>query len=158
MPNPDSQTFVNGRLITEPEQLKTGSRIILGNNHVFRFTHPEQGTVVATCTCILTAHTYSDKKNSFTYFLSPLVSLSPGTARAIRAVSPTPFDNSRSATPIGSRSGSPTTSLTQGQRASLTGSPGSLMDMGVVDWSFAQSELLKKTGKNISTRQEYEEK
>ena len=32
------------------------------------------------------------------------------------------------------------------------------MDMGVVDWSFAQSELLKKTGKNISTRQEYEEK
>ena len=30
--------------------------------------------------------------------------------------------------------------------------------MGLVDWSFAQNELLKKTGKNISTRQEYEEK
>ena len=43
MPNPDSQTFVNGRLITESEELRTGSRIILGNNHVFRFTNPEQG-------------------------------------------------------------------------------------------------------------------
>ena len=42
-PNADSQTFVNGRLITEPEELRTGSRIILGNNHVFRFTNPEQG-------------------------------------------------------------------------------------------------------------------
>ena len=117
------------------------------------------GGVGGSATCMLTAHTYSDAKNLF-YELSfsSCLSLSAGTARAIRAVSPSPFDNSRSATPIGSRSGSPTTSLTQGQRASLTGSPGSLMDMGVVDWSFAQSELLKKTGKNISTRQEYEEK
>ena len=107
--------------------------------------------------CLQHTHTVM-QKTYFTNFLSPLVSLSPGTARAIRAVSPTPFDNSRCATPIGSCSGSPTTSLTQGQRASLTGSPGNLMDMGVVDWSFAQSELLKNTGKNISTRQEYEEK
>jgi hypothetical protein len=30
--------------------------------------------------------------------------------------------------------------------------------VGAVDWSFAQSELLKKTGRNISTRQEFEEK
>lgn len=43
VPHEDSQTFVNGRLITEPEELRTGSRIILGNNHVFRFTNPEQG-------------------------------------------------------------------------------------------------------------------
>ena len=48
VPNTDSQTFVNGRLITEVEELRTGSRIILGNNHVFRFTSPEQG-VSAVC-------------------------------------------------------------------------------------------------------------
>ena len=36
-------TFLNGQLMSEPQLLKTGSRIILGNNHVFRFTHPEQG-------------------------------------------------------------------------------------------------------------------
>ncbi|XP_057665128.1 kinesin-like protein unc-104 isoform X7 [Diorhabda carinulata] len=34
--------YVNGREITEPEQLKTASRVILGKNHVFRFTHPEE--------------------------------------------------------------------------------------------------------------------
>ncbi len=43
VPNEDSQTYVNGWLITEPIELKTGSRIILGNNHVFRFTNPDQG-------------------------------------------------------------------------------------------------------------------
>ncbi|CAH1116318.1 unnamed protein product [Phaedon cochleariae] len=34
--------YVNGREITEPIQLKTASRVILGKNHVFRFTHPEE--------------------------------------------------------------------------------------------------------------------
>lgn len=34
--------YVNGREITEPIVLKTGSRVILGNNHVFRFTHPDE--------------------------------------------------------------------------------------------------------------------
>lgn len=33
---------MNGRKLTEPEVLSTGSRVILGKNHVFRFTHPEQ--------------------------------------------------------------------------------------------------------------------
>jgi kinesin family protein 1 len=28
--------------ITEPVVLKTGSRVILGKNHVFRFTHPDE--------------------------------------------------------------------------------------------------------------------
>ena len=55
VPNPDSQTFVNGRLITEPEELRTRSRVILGNNHVFRFTHPEQGMIA----CILQYHTHT---------------------------------------------------------------------------------------------------
>ncbi len=40
-----SKTFVNGQLVVEPQELVTGSRVVLGNNHVFRFTHPEQGTV-----------------------------------------------------------------------------------------------------------------
>uniref|UniRef100_A0AAR5QE16 Kinesin-like protein unc-104 n=1 Tax=Dendroctonus ponderosae TaxID=77166 RepID=A0AAR5QE16_DENPD len=34
--------YVNGREITEPIALKTGSRVILGKNHVFRFTHPDE--------------------------------------------------------------------------------------------------------------------
>lgn len=43
VPSEGSMTFLNGQRISEPSQLRTGSRIILGNNHVFRFTHPEQG-------------------------------------------------------------------------------------------------------------------
>jgi kinesin family protein 1 len=38
-----SMTFVNGELIRTSQELVTGSRIILGNNHVFRFTDPRQG-------------------------------------------------------------------------------------------------------------------
>lgn len=34
--------YVNGREVTEPIVLKTGSRVILGKNHVFRFTHPDE--------------------------------------------------------------------------------------------------------------------
>lgn len=43
IPCESSMTFVNGQLISESQELMTGSRIILGNNHVFRFTNPEQG-------------------------------------------------------------------------------------------------------------------
>ena len=46
LPCENSITFVNGQLISEPLVLSTGSRIILGNNHVFRFTHPEQGNAL----------------------------------------------------------------------------------------------------------------
>ncbi|RXG56764.1 Kinesin-like protein, partial [Armadillidium vulgare] len=41
-PAKDALCFVNGREVTEPTILKTGSRVILGKNHVFRFNHPEQ--------------------------------------------------------------------------------------------------------------------
>ncbi|KAF2354987.1 Kinesin-like KIF1-type [Trinorchestia longiramus] len=41
-PNKGALCYVNGREITEPLLLKTGSRVILGKNHVFRFNHPEQ--------------------------------------------------------------------------------------------------------------------
>lgn len=34
-------TYVNGREIKETIILRTGSRVILGKNHVFRFTHPD---------------------------------------------------------------------------------------------------------------------
>ena len=40
---PGAICFVNGRKIDNPVILKTGSRVILGKNHVFRFNHPEQG-------------------------------------------------------------------------------------------------------------------
>ncbi|KAM3850251.1 kinesin-like protein KIF1A [Diretmus argenteus] len=37
-----AETYVNGKLVTEPTVLKSGNRIILGKSHVFRFNHPEQ--------------------------------------------------------------------------------------------------------------------
>ncbi|XP_074387594.1 kinesin-like protein KIF1C isoform X1 [Zonotrichia albicollis] len=37
-----AETYVNGKQVTEPVVLKSGNRLILGQNHVFRFTHPEQ--------------------------------------------------------------------------------------------------------------------
>ncbi|KAG9317071.1 hypothetical protein JVU11DRAFT_1258 [Chiua virens] len=41
---PDSATFLNGKQITpgQPYKLRSGYRIILGDNHVFRFTNPEE--------------------------------------------------------------------------------------------------------------------
>lgn len=42
IPAKDAMVYCNGRKVTEPEILSTGSRVILGKNHVFRFTHPEQ--------------------------------------------------------------------------------------------------------------------
>ncbi|XP_068785625.1 kinesin-like protein KIF1C [Struthio camelus] len=37
-----AETYVNGKQVTEPLVLKSGNRIVLGKNHVFRFNHPEQ--------------------------------------------------------------------------------------------------------------------
>ncbi|XP_036261982.1 kinesin-like protein KIF1C isoform X2 [Molothrus ater] len=37
-----AETYVNGKQVTEPVVLNSGNRLILGQNHVFRFTHPEQ--------------------------------------------------------------------------------------------------------------------
>ncbi|XP_055384645.1 kinesin-like protein unc-104 isoform X2 [Condylostylus longicornis] len=42
IPHKDALVYLNGRKLTEPEVLMTGSRVILGKNHVFRFQHPEQ--------------------------------------------------------------------------------------------------------------------
>ncbi|XP_037088935.1 kinesin-like protein unc-104 [Pollicipes pollicipes] len=41
-PNEGALCYVNGRSVCQPLVLTTGSRVILGKNHVFRFTHPEQ--------------------------------------------------------------------------------------------------------------------
>ncbi|XP_040182356.1 kinesin-like protein KIF1B isoform X8 [Rana temporaria] len=37
-----SETYVNGKRVVLPVQLRSGNRIIMGKNHVFRFNHPEQ--------------------------------------------------------------------------------------------------------------------
>ncbi|XP_076671886.1 kinesin family member unc-104 isoform X5 [Andrena cerasifolii] len=42
IPKKAALIYVNGREVTEPIVLKTGSRVILGKNHVFRFNHPDQ--------------------------------------------------------------------------------------------------------------------
>lgn len=52
VPCESSMTFVNGQLITETHELLTGSRIILGNNHVFRFTDPERGNSIELYVCV----------------------------------------------------------------------------------------------------------
>ncbi|XP_017782676.1 PREDICTED: kinesin-like protein unc-104 isoform X6 [Nicrophorus vespilloides] len=40
-PQNGALVYVNGREVTEPIVLKTGSRVILGKNHVFRFNNPD---------------------------------------------------------------------------------------------------------------------
>jgi kinesin family protein 1 len=42
IPAKDALVYINGRKVTEPEVMSTGSRVILGKNHVFRYTNPEQ--------------------------------------------------------------------------------------------------------------------
>ncbi|XP_032673640.1 kinesin-like protein unc-104 isoform X10 [Odontomachus brunneus] len=42
IPKNGALIYVNGREVTEPLTLTTGSRVILGKNHVFRFNHPDQ--------------------------------------------------------------------------------------------------------------------
>jgi len=39
----DAVCYVNGTLTTDTVTLKTGSRVIFGRNHVFRFMQPNQG-------------------------------------------------------------------------------------------------------------------
>ncbi|XP_059085129.1 kinesin-like protein unc-104 isoform X3 [Tigriopus californicus] len=41
-PMKDAVCFVNGRKIEDSVVLRTGCRVIMGKNHVFRFNHPEQ--------------------------------------------------------------------------------------------------------------------
>ncbi|KAJ7313310.1 hypothetical protein JRQ81_004599 [Phrynocephalus forsythii] len=37
-----AETYVNGKQVMEPLVLRSGNRIVMGKNHVFRFNHPEQ--------------------------------------------------------------------------------------------------------------------
>ena len=43
IPTEGGTTYVNGTQISEPTKLTTGCRIILGNNHVFRYNNPDEG-------------------------------------------------------------------------------------------------------------------
>ncbi|XP_056279530.1 kinesin-like protein KIF1B isoform X21 [Pseudoliparis swirei] len=42
LPCEGSETYVNGKRVEDSIQLRSGNRIIMGKNHVFRFNHPEQ--------------------------------------------------------------------------------------------------------------------
>ncbi|XP_041952957.1 kinesin-like protein KIF1B isoform X2 [Alosa sapidissima] len=42
VPCEGSETYVNGKRVIDAVQLRSGNRIIMGKNHVFRFNHPEQ--------------------------------------------------------------------------------------------------------------------
>ena len=50
-PNKEALVYINGREVKEAIVLKTGSRVILGKNHVFRFNHPEQGEGLTAVLC-----------------------------------------------------------------------------------------------------------
>ena len=52
IPTEGGTTYVNGTQISEPTKLTTGCRIILGNNHVFRFNNPDEGMWVCVCVCV----------------------------------------------------------------------------------------------------------
>lgn len=45
-PLDNSLVYLNGKAITERTQLRTGNRVILGRNYVFRFNHPEQAAKI----------------------------------------------------------------------------------------------------------------
>ena len=45
-PMKDALVYVNGKTIEETTTLKTGSRVIFGKSHVFRFNHPQQGKYI----------------------------------------------------------------------------------------------------------------
>ncbi|KAM9342848.1 kinesin-like protein KIF1B isoform 4-T4 [Pholidichthys leucotaenia] len=42
VPCEGAETYVNGKRVEDAIQLRSGNRIIMGKNHVFRFNHPEQ--------------------------------------------------------------------------------------------------------------------
>ncbi|XP_072333978.1 kinesin-like protein KIF1B isoform X3 [Scyliorhinus torazame] len=42
VPCDGAETYVNGKRVANPVKLRSGNRIIMGKNHVFRFNHPEQ--------------------------------------------------------------------------------------------------------------------
>ncbi|XP_070583411.1 kinesin-like protein KIF1C [Erythrolamprus reginae] len=37
-----AETYINGKQVMEPQVLRSGNRVVMGKNHVFRFNHPEQ--------------------------------------------------------------------------------------------------------------------
>ncbi|XP_049875976.1 kinesin-like protein unc-104 isoform X6 [Pectinophora gossypiella] len=64
IPHRGALVYINGREVTEPIILKTGSRVILGKNHVFRFTHPGQPREEAVSNKELTTSESADVKNT----------------------------------------------------------------------------------------------
>ena len=41
-PEGQSLVYINGKAISARTEIRTGSRVILGRNYVFRFNHPAQ--------------------------------------------------------------------------------------------------------------------
>ena len=42
VPVDEALVYINGKAVSERTEIRTGSRVILGRNYVFRFNHPEQ--------------------------------------------------------------------------------------------------------------------
>ena len=64
VPRPNAICFVNGRKVEGSSMtLKTGSRVILGKNHVFRFNHPDQARELAAQEVTSPTNETGDKKD-----------------------------------------------------------------------------------------------
>ncbi|XP_066994575.1 kinesin-like protein unc-104 [Anabrus simplex] len=65
-PKEGALCYINGREVTSQTVLKTGSRVILGKNHVFRFNHPEQARERREKSAVIQENTAPEKtdKNS----------------------------------------------------------------------------------------------
>ena len=43
VPTEGALVYLNGKTVSQSHPISTGSRVILGKHHVFRFNHPAQG-------------------------------------------------------------------------------------------------------------------
>ncbi|XP_013402040.1 kinesin-like protein unc-104 isoform X1 [Lingula anatina] len=132
----DAIVYLNGKKITEPTILKTGSRVILGKSHVFRFNHPEQAKIL------------SAQKASMTLDLPPM---SREKRENVEKKSPGDME-----TP-----GPLISSYLKDLKSSWSSDSDCdfenvLKACETVDWQYAQLELLEKQG--IDLRQEMEKR
>ncbi|KAJ1547994.1 hypothetical protein HK096_007739, partial [Nowakowskiella sp. JEL0078] len=88
IPFPRSLTFVNGQFVSVPQTLHSGYRVILGENHVFRFTHPEEVRKKRSTSNFLNQTNDLKKVNSISNFTSPMSSDSGDVYSPVRHIQP----------------------------------------------------------------------
>lgn len=96
LPCGEANCYVNGKQVTEATELRTGSRVIFGIHHVFRFTNPLQGDIAFRQSRFAEQRCYSFTARGETDFRSPIADLSsagrtrPGHVIIKRKINPGP--------------------------------------------------------------------